>query len=1015
MKRAVLTIIAVCLLTLPVYSQYFGQNRMRYKQLDFKVLKTENFDIHYYDEHAETAVEFGRMAERWYRRLSMVFNHELSTRQPIILYASHTDFSGTTVVDSAIGETTGGVTEALRRRIAMPLADSFSGTDHVLGHELVHAFQFDMTTGPGAIPGSGGLPGVLQLPLWFVEGMAEYLSLGSVDSHTAMWMRDAVNRDQLPEINRLDHPDYFPYRWGHAFWAYVAGQYGDSIVGQIMHAAAIVGSAEGGIAEVLNIEIKQLSQDWHEAMHTHYGPVLEVTVPAEEIPEVIGRATGFRDINISPVLSPDGNYVALFSEKDLLSIDLFLVDITTGETRRRLTDTAIDPHYDNLHFVRSAGAWDAEGDRFAYSSVRAGYPEITIYNLSSRRNERQITVREVSDISGISWFPDGASVVFSGTSGGRTDLFRLDLRSDRVQRLTDDVFTALHPAVSPDGSRVVFSTDRFSSNLEVLDFGEVRLGLLNISTGQVEAIPVFERGKHIGPQWSADGTSLYFISDRDGISNIYRVRLDTGEIRQLTNLQTGVSGISSQGPAFSVAESAGRLVFSSFINDAYTIHLLEGPEALAGFPPVETVEPLSAGALPTLWRSTEVVSRFLQTPREGLADAEYFERVLYRPSLALEYVAPPSVGVGLSNYGTMVGGGIALYWSDLLNHHNMMTAFQTVTTLDDKFLNNLSVIGAYENQKTTWNWGIVGGQVPFLTGSFGRSTGIIGGQQVIIDETIRFWEISRQAAMTFAKPMSRARRMEFSGGFQNLSFDAEGRLDIFSAATGQRIAEQDYSPLVPDPLNLGTANAAMVYDTSLFGGTSPILGQRYRFEAGVAAGTLTYSTLLADYRRYYRLAGPLTFAGRMLHYGRYGGDADDRRLGDLSVGFPSLVRGYEPGSFSASECVITGEQTLFCPAFDRLFGSKMVVANAELRLPLLGFRGIIPSRSAPPVEIAPFYDVGMAWRSMDTSVARRPVSSTGASLRFNVFGFFIGQVSYVHSFSRPQRPWGWEFTIVPGF
>ncbi|HSW38121.1 MAG TPA: peptidase S9, partial [Acidobacteriota bacterium] len=109
MRRAVVMIVAISLLALPVYAQYFGQNRIRYRTPDFKVLKTEHFDIHYYDEHAAMADEFGRMAERWYHRLSTLFNHQLSSRQPIILYASHADFSGTTIIDSAVGETTGGL------------------------------------------------------------------------------------------------------------------------------------------------------------------------------------------------------------------------------------------------------------------------------------------------------------------------------------------------------------------------------------------------------------------------------------------------------------------------------------------------------------------------------------------------------------------------------------------------------------------------------------------------------------------------------------------------------------------------------------------------------------------------------------------------------------------------------------------------------------------------------------------------------------------------------------------
>ena len=203
-------------------AQYFGRNKVQDEKFDFKVLKTEHFDIYFYPEE-EAAVQLAaRMAERWYTRLSTLLKHELNGRQPLILYASAPHFRQTNVVDG-IGEGTGGVTEGFKRRIVMPFAGGLAETDHVLGHELVHAFHYDMATGrdfEGNITG----PAVNALPLWFIEGMAEYLSLGPVDANTAMWVREAASREAMPTVDDLNNPNFFPYRYGHAFWAYVAGR-----------------------------------------------------------------------------------------------------------------------------------------------------------------------------------------------------------------------------------------------------------------------------------------------------------------------------------------------------------------------------------------------------------------------------------------------------------------------------------------------------------------------------------------------------------------------------------------------------------------------------------------------------------------------------------------------------------------------------------------------------------------------------------------------------------------------
>ena len=101
--------------------------------------------------------------------------------------------------------------------------------------------------------------------------MAEYLSVGPVDAHTAMWCA-TPRREKLPNVDELDNPRYFPYRFGHAFWAYVGGRWGDAAISQILHSAAGPragpNAAPSGdpidlIEHVLGVDDEQLSKDWH--------------------------------------------------------------------------------------------------------------------------------------------------------------------------------------------------------------------------------------------------------------------------------------------------------------------------------------------------------------------------------------------------------------------------------------------------------------------------------------------------------------------------------------------------------------------------------------------------------------------------------------------------------------------------------------------------------------------------------------------------------------------------------
>ena len=131
-----------------------------------------------------------------------------------MLYASHAQFTQTNVVPNRLGDGIGGVTEHEKGRVVLPFAAGLGETDHVLGHELVHAFQRDILKRVG--------PPMSTLPLWFIEGMAEYLSVGTIDTNTAMWLRDSVEQQSLPRLDQLDDPSFFPYRYGQALWVYLA-------------------------------------------------------------------------------------------------------------------------------------------------------------------------------------------------------------------------------------------------------------------------------------------------------------------------------------------------------------------------------------------------------------------------------------------------------------------------------------------------------------------------------------------------------------------------------------------------------------------------------------------------------------------------------------------------------------------------------------------------------------------------------------------------------------------------
>ena len=207
------------------------------------------------------------------RRISRLLTHELRGRQPLILYASGPHFRQTNAIEGQIGEGTGGVTEAYKRRIILPMAGPLQATDHVLGHELVHAFQYDIT-GTNV---SSNTAGALALPLWFIEGMAEYLSIGPLirirQCGCARRPGGSGCHRSRSSTTRATSPIATARRSGRSS----AGADGDRAVASLLRAGAVARDPEEAFKAVLGVDEKELSKLWHEAEFAAYKPIAEIT------------------------------------------------------------------------------------------------------------------------------------------------------------------------------------------------------------------------------------------------------------------------------------------------------------------------------------------------------------------------------------------------------------------------------------------------------------------------------------------------------------------------------------------------------------------------------------------------------------------------------------------------------------------------------------------------------------------------------------------------------------------
>ncbi len=541
----------------PAHAQYFrfGKNKVHYEDRTWYYLESRHFTVFHHDGADHLAQFTIRAAEEAFEQVADMFNFRPSTSLSIIVYEDHGDFSVTNAVDlPTFSDGIGGVTELFKNRIAIPFTGDFRTFRHVIHHELVHAMvneyfyegtlQAIISGGPRA-----------RIPLWFNEGLAEYAALGW-DTQSDMFVREAILNDHLAPIPELR--GFFAYRGGQSVWDYVAEQYGQEKIGEILSRLRTRRSVDAAIQRSIGLSLGELSARWHRALREIHFP--EVT--ARENLGDLGRAVvtaedGF--YNVSPTLSPLGDRVVYVSTTQGL-FDVYMKPTDGTSEPERLIAGQTSRDFEALPILTPGLTWSPDGSRVAVAVRRGEVESIAVVDVRTRLVQH-LDVPSVEQILSLAWSPTGNQIALGASNGQQSDIYVLDLTSGAVHNLTNDIFSDHEPSWQPDGQALVFHSDRghhtglgrySGSDVDIFEEGFGRYDLYRIpydgNPGQA-LYPDARRLTH-NPTWDAysarfgvTGSDLFYISDHNGVPNIQYMDLASGESRAITDLDVGVMQI----------------------------------------------------------------------------------------------------------------------------------------------------------------------------------------------------------------------------------------------------------------------------------------------------------------------------------------------------------------------------------------------------------------------------------------------------------------------------------------
>ncbi|MBN2036294.1 MAG: PD40 domain-containing protein [Chitinispirillaceae bacterium] len=549
----------------------FGKNKVQYADLNWHYLPASHFTL-YYHQNQGTLPEFSfRLMEDIYRALSRRLQFTHKDPVPVIVYGDPTLFAQTNVIMELLPEGVGGFTELFKNRVVIPFNGSYDEYKHVLHHEMVHAFVFGIfydQLGSSLLMGGG-----IQIPLWFNEGLAEYLSSGwNVESD--MFLMDFTISSEVPPPGPM-LGGYMAYKGGQSFLFFLASTYGDSLFTKFLRDFKSSKSLEKTLEHVYKKKIKDLGKEWIHELKRIYWPEIGRRSNPKRTATALTKQDPSRDhFNLRPRISPDGKRIAFFSDRyDYTKI---LITNRKGNVLQSISQRGYGGYFESFHPFRSGMCWSPDGRKLAFVTTSNGRDQIRIVDVDRKKLIKTISTG-LSSIVGPDWSRNGAMIAFSGIDSGMSNLFLYHMTTDSLVRLTNSVTFKSDPRFSPNDSFIVFTVQDTCLEVDDPPIGawskkSCDLALLSLKGGNNEVKLLSATAwNEKQPCFSPDGKQVMFVSDRNGIDNVYIAALDSVEnASPITNYYGGCSN-----PDWSV--DGKDAVFTLFQNLRWDVWLMEKP------------------------------------------------------------------------------------------------------------------------------------------------------------------------------------------------------------------------------------------------------------------------------------------------------------------------------------------------------------------------------------------------------------------------------------------------------
>jgi len=786
---------------------YFGKNKVHYYRYDWQIIEGDHVDLYFYGAERELAERAAALAEESWEDLTARMAFTPRSRVPLIIYSSHGEFEETNILPYILPEGVAGFTELFKNRVVVPFDGSYARFRRVIRHEMGHYFLYEKLRDVYRRHNryDYGAP-----PFWLVEGFSEYI-VGDADAISDMVMADALYCGAFTSLTRPNDltGSYLGYKEGESALRYLAATYGEDKVLRLLDDAWLSRDYRKVLDLAMPVPFKDFDEEWQRDVRRHYWP----RYARREEFLALGQRLSTEGYGLrSGVAWLDRQRLVYLSDEDGYA-NLYLATVDEQGrvlSRRKLVQGERSESFVVVHVYQERPAtWG--GNLVAFTARAGARDRLNVYDVTRGRVVEYYAFDDLISLGSPYFSPDGGDIVFRGvTRGGKTDLYVVSRASRERRQLTSDLADDAYPCWTPEG--IVFASGRDAGPYD--DY--YNLYRLEPATGETKRLTA-GRWRDLYPGVDASG-ALYFVSDREGMFDVYR--LDAGGAA--TRFSRSLTGVLEAAPR--PGGAGGEVAAVGIAGQNYQIVLasLEAEEELATPAGPPAVGPALAPPGPAK-----------SYPVKG-----------YRTKYGLDYFSA-EVAYG-PEFGTQTGVIVSL--TDQLNDQSIFLEVGNDAETLDEFLDRTSVGVDYYNLHRRVGYGV--GAFHYVNDYFDFQSGLSG---------LNYSETRAGAGATVTYPFDRFHRV----GASLYGYEMERRWEI---------------PEIPP--EYGTKVAPYVTasrDTALWFRDGPVDGQRFEAIVGVTEDVkrrrqdYIYTSL--DLRHYQRTTRTQCFAFRTLFVGTFGPDA----------------------------------------------------------------------------------------------------------------------------------------------